>query len=610
MKSYLNFFFIGLIYSNVVFSQSPNFINTIDNIPEEKKTQNLKVFSNYKDIKNIRIVKLDKLENHIKNNSFKILIPGLDYKIQCNIKSLVSESESNYSCYGAIGNEEGEFFILSKDGKINSFFRINDRAFSIYYNDDDTSTLIEFDTKSGETSKLGCGNFEEKPNIEKNLRIKENQTILPCYQVNGVRVLCLVTPAAKLIDPNYIQTINNGIGHFNTSAVNSNITNTSAKLINTGIVELNFSENTNISNDSEIDNIKNNNTVISLRNQYAADIVILIAEANYVDNNNNPVAGFVRSDAINTSISNAFAVVRISAINSQYTLAHEVGHLLGGRHQNDTAPSYTHGYAYDYKNCWLCGRKFERTIMAIQSGVTQYTRVLRFSNPNVTVGGTATGTTNTNNVARIISEVAPLVAAFKPERLNVSISGNNVVQPLVQNTWEANVSCGGSSYSYEWSESSNGINYYTLYGINGNTLNQVAYPGASFAQYKRVKVTSSDGQIATGILYVTLANSILKDEKQFEVSTLTENSKQDFNFEIYPNPSEEKVIIKFNIEKSETLNLSIFDEYGTKIKTYYEKNIPGGSFEESISLKDLNKGIYYLNLTGEKRKTIKRILVK
>jgi Metallo-peptidase family M12 len=136
-----------------------------------------------------------------------------------------------------------------------------------------------------------------------------------------------------------------------------------------------------------------------LREKYRADVGILIVD----DPKGCGLATRVYADA-----DEAFAVVHHECAASSYTLAHEIGHLIGARHdlsldKNMTPFPYGHGFVNGTK--W-------RDIMSYKDSCGGCPRLPVWSGPKVVVKGEVAGSAELDN-ARVISEQAARVAAFR-----------------------------------------------------------------------------------------------------------------------------------------------------------------------------------------------------
>ena len=123
-----------------------------------------------------------------------------------------------------------------------------------------------------------------------------------------------------------------------------------------------------------------------LRDKYRADVAILVVD----DPKGCGLATRVHADA-----DEAFAVVHHACAAANYTLAHEIGHLIGASHEL----SYVNGTKW-------------RDIMGSKESCGGCPRVPVWSNPTVLIKGEAAGTAEFDN-ARVIAEQAARVASFR-----------------------------------------------------------------------------------------------------------------------------------------------------------------------------------------------------
>lgn len=138
----------------------------------------------------------------------------------------------------------------------------------------------------------------------------------------------------------------------------------------------------------------------SQRNSSAADVGVLLVT-------NTAYCGL--ASAIKATASTAFAEVYWDCATGYYSFAHEIGHLQAARHDPANDPTntpYKYGHGYQYASGgW-------RTIMAYDC-TSGCTRLNYWSNPGITHGGHAMGTTTRNDNHRVLNNTAATVAAFR-----------------------------------------------------------------------------------------------------------------------------------------------------------------------------------------------------
>jgi hypothetical protein len=136
-----------------------------------------------------------------------------------------------------------------------------------------------------------------------------------------------------------------------------------------------------------------------LRDKYRADVAILIVD----DAKGCGLATRVHADA-----DEAFAVVHHDCAALTYTVAHEIGHIIGTRHElaiDKTMTPFPYGHGYVNGNKW-------RDIMSYKESCGGCPRLPVWSNPKVMVQGEPAGTPDLDN-ARVIREQAGRVAGFR-----------------------------------------------------------------------------------------------------------------------------------------------------------------------------------------------------
>ena len=169
------------------------------------------------------------------------------------------------------------------------------------------------------------------------------------------------------------------------------------------------------------------NGLRAARDQYGADLVVLVRQFNEPENGGCGIAWLIGGGRSGISQSDEFfgySVVsdgREVENGSEYfcreeTFAHEIGHNMGSQHDKATAgDSYgAFDYSFGHKTSSSAGNFY--TVMAYgDSGQAPY---LVFSNPSInTCGGRACGIANQADNARSLRQTIPTIAGFRATSL-------------------------------------------------------------------------------------------------------------------------------------------------------------------------------------------------
>jgi peptidyl-Asp metalloendopeptidase len=136
-----------------------------------------------------------------------------------------------------------------------------------------------------------------------------------------------------------------------------------------------------------------------LRNEQRADIVGLMVE---------DPSGCGLSTRVGADEEEAYFVVHHSCAALTNSVAHEIGHLLGARHDRITD---VHNSPFPYGHGYINGSKW-RDIMSYAQGCDGCPRIPFWSNPRIMYRGEPTGTLAEDN-ARVILEQAERVSKFR-----------------------------------------------------------------------------------------------------------------------------------------------------------------------------------------------------
>jgi Metallo-peptidase family M12 len=190
------------------------------------------------------------------------------------------------------------------------------------------------------------------------------------------------------------------IEETNQAFKNSGLGNIKLRLVHTQVVDYVGSEDDQFTDlYTMVDGLGPFKDVKKLRDEKHADIVGLIID--------NP-SGCGLSTRIGPTSDEAFFVVHHACAAITMSIAHEIGHMLGVRHdryvdRNDDPFAYGHGYVNGDK--W-------RDIMSYKVGCGGCPRIPYWSNPRVVYKGEPTGTPAADS-ARVILELAERVSKFR-----------------------------------------------------------------------------------------------------------------------------------------------------------------------------------------------------
>jgi hypothetical protein len=194
--------------------------------------------------------------------------------------------------------------------------------------------------------------------------------------------------------------IANAIDEANASFRNSGIGNIALRLAHSEAVDYAETERDHFNHLYRmVDGVGPFKKVNGLRNKWRADVVVLIVD----DASGCGLATRVAADA-----EDAFAVVHHACAALMYSIPHEIGHIIGARHdaavdQTPSALPYGHGFVNGSK--W-------RDIMSYGVGCNGCPRLPVWSNPTIKIKGDPAGTLLADN-ARLLLEQAGRVAAFR-----------------------------------------------------------------------------------------------------------------------------------------------------------------------------------------------------
>ena len=119
-----------------------------------------------------------------------------------------------------------------------------------------------------------------------------------------------------------------------------------------------------------------------------------------------------------------------------------------------------------------------------------------------------------------------------------------------------------------------------------------AYSSAQYVQIKIVNVTDGGN------------NLYIDDINIGDLPTGIAFNEFNNEFNIYPNPATENIVIDFAVNKNQQ-NINIYNTIGKIVKTV----VSDGSRKQTVSVKELPAGIYYLKIQGNQALQTKKLII-
>ncbi len=356
---------------------------------------------------------------------------------------------------------------------------------------------------------------------------------------------------------------------------------------------------------SWVSNNSSNLDALRQNASFRADLVILFTDGNYVNANGGAVDGIAYVNHFSAQPFLAFGMVQIRHSTSNYTFAHEVGHLVGGLHDipndNINPSGSAHGFHFTLPYCcshllWFCigtCDRYYKTIMAYDDGHGDW-NIPNFSNPNVWLINQGwlhmgrTGLPGTNDNASKMNQMIPLVQDFLTETTPLSI--NFHVEPAVQCepmvTAQVTSNCSTAGLTYKWYISYNGTSY-TLMGATGSYFSHhvgINHHNA-YTRYVKCVVTDNTGNSQTfyGQWVVPHCNGPLR--------LSAEKKKENIAATIFPNPGTSNFTLSFYSEEEGNFSFEIYNSIGELI-LMENKSLESGENSFNFNLSQYSAGAY------------------
>lgn len=359
---------------------------------------------------------------------------------------------------------------------------------------------------------------------------------------------------------------------------------------------------------SDLNTFSNDPNLISLRANKEADLVVIITRPYKNTNNKDYVGGWVKQIA--ASFNNGYALVTAGhAMDDTYSFVHEVCHLLGARHENDSAPGRAH--AYKIVTGMFNNRVRRSVVHSNLEVVVQY-----LSNPQVILLNKPLGDyANANNSAEVDAYL-PTVKAFFSDYATFTPQITMVQPAICKQNGTATVTvpknCRGP-FTYQWSYSDNGVTWTNIPSSNVTTINTfVPLPSPSgppiLQNYNtrlyRVTVT---GPLGTATATRTAIYNCYERAVSNELRTTTQQIKATAS--VSPIPATNLFSVNLNMPADDNVEIQLFDINGRQIATLYKGTVSAGLQQLKFENKYVT-GNYLVTVKGKHITQSIKIIIK
>ncbi|MFN5795672.1 MAG: M12 family metallo-peptidase [Bacteroidota bacterium] len=518
----------------------------------------------------------------------------------------------NYSWFGRSADFKSSIMISVNNGDIQGMITKGSDLFKIE-TIENKFILIKINQSILNKKECGVLNDNSKDNFRSNEQEQYNNSNRQKSVENfdcKIRVLVLYTPNASANVSNMTAWVQLCVDQMNQTFINSQVY-AEVELVHvqlTNYTETNIMPTNSATHDNDLTRFTNDgdgfmDEVHDLRREYSADICVLISDIP----EDLGLFGIARS--IKSSSQNSFCIVDYWYSFLTLTFSHEIGHLIGCRHNEGSDPTnspyaYGHGYTVNdpSNGSW-------RTIMGTNASCDGCPRNPYWSNPNVSIPFGVTGTVNTNDNARVINENIENVISHRPTNGTLQVNQSKADAAIGNSIYNSNkITTNGSVVI-------NSTQSLALYAGNEIELlpGFTAETGSEFVAQIVPSCGTPDGlsndyELSADLMSTGLKNSFDNNNEYYliKLGELKVNK-----FDIYPNPSIDEINLKYSlVDKANEIKIKVCNYNGQILSTIFKGNKENGIHTLKYSLSSFASGTYFIVISINNSDIVSHKIIK
>ena len=166
-----------------------------------------------------------------------------------------------------------------------------------------------------------------------------------------------------------------------------------------------------------------------------------------------------------------------------------------------------------------------------------------------------------------------------------------------------------SANAYNYNYSTSGSNKMIIKNSKNGACTIIIKEGGGDANPKEAKKMKRVKMVVYKKVEVKPVSKVERKKLTAEMGDTSINSHPFTNLVMSPNPTQGNVRITYKTASTQPLFIKVFDAYGKKVLTESYNDL-GNNVDETISLMNLSKGIYFVQLIQGNQSEVRKVVIR